>query len=154
MNNPPLASAFRVTSGTPAPKTATPVQAKAPVAPTKAPRSRAKVNVVSHSEASKGYRYEDKDPDMYAILYLMDQSEHTDAWFEQQTGLTRNTLYNWRMGRTKRPSPSSKRIILKVLNVTRRYFIGDQEIVIPGYLQMEQTLADLIIGQKMMHNKS
>lgn len=119
--------------------------------PTPTPRSprKPKVNVVSHSESSKGYRYEDKDPDMYAILYLMDQSGYEDAWFEQKTGLTHTTFYNWRMGRTKRPSPSSKRIILRVLNVTRRYFIGDQEVVIPAYQDMEQAVADILISAKM-----
>ena len=135
------ARAFSITSA----KTPT-----TPVAPTTPPRQRKpKVNIVSHSAASKGYRYEDKDPDMYAILYLMDQSGYEDAWFVQKTGLTHSTLYNWRMGRTKRPSLSSKRIILRVLNVTRRYFIGDQEVVIPAFQDMERSIADVLIAAKM-----
>ena len=138
------ARAFSVTS--------TKSPASVPTTPPKRASKKPPVNVVSHSEKSKGYRYEDKDPDMYAMLYLMDQSGHEDAWFVQKTGLTHSTLYNWRMGRTKRPAPSSRRIILRVLNVTRRYFIGDQEVVIPAFQDMERAVADILIAAKMQGN--
>ena len=50
-----------------------------------------------------GYSFVDKDPIMYELFAAMDASGMSDNDIADKSGVCRRTLYNWRMGKTRKP---------------------------------------------------
>ena len=74
-----------------------------------------KLNYVTHSESSKGYRYIEKDDMMYLVLSLVDDSGQTDNDTAFDAGISKSTLYNWRFGKTQRPQHVTLKAVLQAI---------------------------------------
>lgn len=78
---------------------------------------RGKVNRIDHSEKSKGYRYKDKDPILYLILHLIDESGISDAKISRISGVTTHTLNRWRYENVRKPQFPTLRAVLKAIDM-------------------------------------
>lgn len=112
--------------------------------------SKPRVNRISHSEKRKGYRYKDKSPELYEILYLIRVSGKTFGQISKETGITLQTFISWDEGKTYCPNASSIRMVKRCLGIVHKIFGPDgQEIVVPGMNEMYAEFADAQINYKL-----
>lgn len=89
------------------------------------------VNKIPSSKQGYRFQEEDKDPEMYLILYLIKATGWTLRKLSDKSGLNYQTLKKWDEGKTKKPATSSVRMVLKTIGVDRKFYIGNEELKIP-----------------------
>ena len=76
-----------------------------------------RVNRIDHSERKKGYRYQDKEPMLYLLLYLMDASGLDDNEIARRSTVGIATLERWRYERCRLPRLRSIQLVLRAVEV-------------------------------------
>jgi transcriptional regulator with XRE-family HTH domain len=89
-------------------------------------------NRISHAEKDKGYRHIDKDPVLYEVCGLIEQSGLSIDKVAELSGVSRTTRHNRLFGRTRRPRNATISFVLRSLGITRRYVLaGTGDLVVP-----------------------
>jgi len=89
-------------------------------------------NRISHAEKDKGYRHIDKDPALYEVCGLIEQSGLSIDKVAEPSGVSRTTLHNRLFGRTQRPRNATISFVLRSLGITQRYVLtGTGDLVVP-----------------------
>jgi transcriptional regulator with XRE-family HTH domain len=89
-------------------------------------------NRISHAEKDQGYRHIEKDPVLYEVCGLIEQSGFSIDKVAELSGVSRTTLHNRLFGRTQRPRNATTSFVLRSLGLTRRYVLtGTGDLVVP-----------------------
>lgn len=64
----------------------------------------------------KSYHFLDHDPIMDAVDTLVVSSRHTFDWIADKSGVTTQTMRNWRKRKVKRPQFASIRAVVRALD--------------------------------------
>lgn len=82
-------------------------------------RARPRVNTISHSQASKGYRFIEKDPVLERLVDLIEQSPLTYKEICDSSGVSWQTIRNWRTGKTKKPQNVTMDFVARAIGYRR-----------------------------------
>lgn len=94
-------------------------------------------NALTRKNMTSGrFQARDRDPDMYAVLSLIDQSPYSDAEVAERCDppMSPATINNWRMGNTFKPQNDSIRRIVRAIGIRRVFADMQGNIIdIPGW---------------------